>query len=158
MSENNHLPLYGIGPYLMGSITLMTLLAIALSFLGYIPKYESNAILMTILGVVLIILGAAFWISAVLNSDIQSNIRKNRLVTTGIYSIVRHPIYAAFLYAITGIILISNNMLLYVLPVVYWLILKETMKRTEEKWLVEAYGDDYLNYSRKVNGFIPKVI
>ena len=158
MSENNHLPLYGIGPYLMGSITLMTLLAIALSFLGYIPKYESNAILMTILGVVLIILGAAFWISAVLNSDIQSNIRKNRLVTTGIYSIVRHPIYAAFLYAITGIILISNNMLLYVLPVVYWLILKETMKRTEEKWLIEVYSDDYLNYSRKVNGFIPKVI
>ena len=158
MSENNHLPLYGIGPYLMGSITLMTLLAIALSFLGYIPKYESNAILMTILGVVLIILGAAFWISAVLNSDIQSNIRKNRLVTTGIYSIVRHPIYAAFLYAITGIILISNNMLLYILPVIYWLILKETMKRTEEKWLIEVYSDDYLNYSRKVNGFIPKVI
>lgn len=96
MSENNHLPLYGIGPYLMGSITLMTLLAIALSFLGYIPKYESNAILMTILGVVLIILGAAFWISAVLNSDIQSNIRKNRLVTTGIYSIVRHQYMQLF--------------------------------------------------------------
>lgn len=113
---------------------------------------------MLILGVILIIAGAIFWISAVLNSDIQKNIRNNHLVTTGIYAIVRNPIYAAFLYAITGLILISNNLLLLVLPIIYWQIMAWTMKRTEEKWLIDLYGDDYLDYSKKVNRFIPKVI
>ena len=158
MSENNHLPLYGIGPFLMGSITLITIIAIALSFFRYIPEYTSNPVIMLILGVILIIAGAIFWISAVLNSDIQKNIRNNHLVTTGIYAIVRNPIYAAFLYAITGLILISNNLLLLVLPIIYWQIMAWTMKRTEEKWLIDLYGDDYLDYSKKVNRFIPKVI
>ena len=158
MSENNHLPLYGIGPFLMGSITLITIISIALSFFRYIPEYTSNPVIMLILGVILIIAGAIFWISAVLNSDIQKNIRNNHLVTTGIYAIVRNPIYAAFLYAITGLILISNNLLLLVLPIIYWQIMAWTMKRTEEKWLIDLYGDDYLDYSKKVNRFIPKVI
>ena len=158
MSENNHLPLYGIGPFLMGSITLITIISIALSFFRYIPEYTSNPVIMLILGVILIIAGAIFWISAVLNSDIQKNIRNNHLVTTGIYAIVRNPIYAAFLYAITGLILISNNLLLLVLPIIYWQIMAWTMKRTEEKWLIDLYDDDYLDYSKKVNRFIPKVI
>lgn len=113
---------------------------------------------MTISGIVLIILGAVFWLSAVLNSDIQENIKNNALVTTGIYGIVRHPIYAAFLYAITGIILIANNITLIFLPVIFWVVLTVVMRKTEEKWLIEKYGDDYLNYTKKVNGFILKVI
>ena len=32
------------------------------------------------------------------------------------------------------------------------------MMETEEKWLINLYGNDYLNYSKKVNRFIPKVI
>ena len=83
--------------------------------------------------------------------------RNNHLVTTGIYGIVRHPIYAAFLYAITGLIFIANNLILIILPVIYWLILSLAMIKTEEKWLIDLYGDDYLNYSKKVNRFIPKV-
>jgi protein-S-isoprenylcysteine O-methyltransferase Ste14 len=158
MDENNHLPLYGIGPYVIGLITFITLIALGLSYFNCIPKYRLNPSVMTVLGVLLIILGAIFWISAVKNSDIQENIRQNSLVTTGIYAIVRHPIYAAFLYAITGVILIANNLTLIIFPIIYWIILTVTMRKTEEKWLLEQYGDDYLNYMKKVNGFIPKVI
>jgi protein-S-isoprenylcysteine O-methyltransferase Ste14 len=111
-----------------------------------------------VIGVFLIILGAIFWISAVKKSDIDDNIRQNNLVTTGIYGYVRHPIYAAFLYAVTGVILILNNILLFVLPVIYWIILTIAMIKTEEKWLTDLYGKDYLDYSKKVNRFIPKVI
>ena len=46
---------------------------------------------------------------AVLKLNIDDEIKSDRLVTTGIYGLVRHPIYAAFLYAVTGLILISNN-------------------------------------------------
>ncbi|WP_405270661.1 methyltransferase family protein [Methanobrevibacter sp.] len=158
MKENNHLPVFGIGPYLIGLIALISVIAIALSLKKIIPSYSTNQILMTIVGAILIVCGAIFWISAVLKSRIDDNIKNNQLVTTGIYGIVRHPIYAAFLYAITGFIFIANNVLLLILPVAYWLILTLAMIKTEEKWLVDLHGDDYLDYSKNVNRFIPKVI
>ena len=158
MSENNHLPLYGIGPYLIGAITLMTIIAVMISFLKYIPVYSLDSLILKVCGVILMIVGAVFWLLSVLNSDIQKNIVQNHLVTTGIYGIVRHPIYAAFLYAITGVLLISDNLILMPLCLIYWLILTFAMVKTEEKWLIDLYGDDYLSYSKKVNRFIPKVI
>jgi protein-S-isoprenylcysteine O-methyltransferase Ste14 len=158
MEDENHLPMYGIGPIVIGALAIMTVIAVMLSVLGYISKFEINPLISTSLGIILIVLGAAFWMKAVFNSDIQSNIKKNSLVTTGVYGLVRHPIYAAFLYALTGILLIANNMFLMVLPLMYWAILTAVMIKTEEAWLIEEYGDDYIDYSRKVNRFIPKVI
>jgi len=158
MSENNHLPVFGVGPYLIFSIIAITISAIALTYYNLIPTIQSNQLILTVIGVILIATSALFWLSAVLNSKIDKNIKENKLVTSGIYGIVRHPIYAAFLYAVTGLIFIANNLILLVLPVLYWLILTVVMKNTEEKWLSELYGDDYLNYSKKVNRFIPKVL
>lgn len=158
MSENNHLPLYGIGPYVIGAIALMTIMAIMISFLKYIPAYASDSIILRVFGIILMVVGAAFWLLAVFKSDIQKNIEQNHLLTAGIYGVVRHPIYAAFLYAITGMLLIADNLILMPLSLVYWLILTLTIVKTEEKWLIDLYGDDYLRYSKKVNRFIPKVI
>lgn len=158
MNENSHLPVFGVGPYLIFSIIAITISAIALTYYNLIPTIQSNQLILTVIGVILIATSALFWLSAVLNSKIDKNIKENKLVTSGIYGIVRHPIYAAFLYAVTGLIFIANNLILLVLPVLYWLILTVVMKNTEEKWLSELYGDDYLNYSKKVNRFIPKVL
>ncbi|MBE6490435.1 MAG: isoprenylcysteine carboxylmethyltransferase family protein [Methanobrevibacter sp.] len=157
MSENNHLPVFGVGPYLIGMIILITILFFVLSFHNVIPVYKSNQIILSVLGFVLIVVGTIFWLSANVNSRIDDGIRNNQLITTGIYSKVRHPIYAAFLYAVTGAILIFDNLFLIFLPVIFWLILTVVIKNTEEKWLIEWYGDYYLIYSRKVNRFIPKV-
>lgn len=157
MNENNHLPVFGIGPYLIGSTTLITVLSIFLSINKLIPVFNINQInfLLNISGIILIFGGALLWLAAVLKSRIGENIKDNKLVTTGIYGVVRHPIYAAFLYAITGFILISNNIFLFSLPVIYWIIFTVVMIKTEEKWLFELYGDDYVDYSKEVNRFIP---
>lgn len=106
----------------------------------------------------MIALGIVFWLSAVIKSKIDNSIKNNDLVTTGIYGYIRHPIYAAFLYMATGIIVIYGNILLFILPVIFWAFLTIAMKKTEESWLTDLYGDDYINYSKKVNRFIPKVI
>ena len=158
MKENNHLPVFGVGPYLIFPIAIVTIIAVSFSFYGIIPYYsikELNNIIM-MLGAILIIFGAVFWLSAVVNSKVTENIKENKLVTTGIYAYVRHPIYSAFLYAITGLIFLSTNVLLFIFPVIYWLILTEAMKRTEERWLLVKFGDDYLDYEKKVNRFISR--
>jgi protein-S-isoprenylcysteine O-methyltransferase Ste14 len=93
-----------------------------------------------------------------MNSKILSEVENNNLVTTGIYAYVRHPVYAAFLYIATGLILISQNIFLFILPIIFWIFLTVAMIKTEEKWLIERYDDDYLEYSKKVSRFVPKVI
>ena len=95
------------------------------------------------------------WISAITISKIDYGIKNNKLVTTGIYAYVRNPIYSAFLFICTGIILFENNLYLLILPIFYWFFLTVLMKKTEEKWLINMYGKEYEDYCRKVNRCIP---
>ena len=160
MSKNdNHLPVYGVGPYLVAPVIITAITGLILTVFSYIPKYDITFLnwLFLLLGILLIIYGAILWISAV-KSRIDDKIKSNTLETSGVYALVRHPIYSAFLYASTGLILISNNIYLFVLPVIYWAFLTVILKNTEEKWLIDLYGDDYIKYSNEVNRFIPKVI
>lgn len=157
MSENNHLPVFGVGPFLIGLIVIVTIIAFVLSVYNIIPVYKSNQFILTVLGFIIIVVGTFFWLSANLVSSIDNNIKNNQLVTTGVYSKVRHPIYAAFLYVVTGSILIFDNVFLIILPVIYWIIMTIVIKNTEEKWLIQWYGDYYINYSKRVNRFIPRV-
>jgi len=152
---DNHLPLLGVGPLLIIPILIITVIFIILSFYNVIPIYNLNSMIITVMGFVLIILGIVFWLLANLKSKIDDEIKSNRLVTTGIYSIVRHPIYAAFLYVVTGAILITDNLYLFVLPIIYWIVLTIGMIKTEEKWLTDKFGESYDEYSRKVSRFVP---
>ena len=38
---------------------------------------------------------------------------------------------------------------------VNWMILTVALKRTEEKWLRDLYGQDYADYRKQVNRCIP---
>lgn len=158
--DENHLPVFGIGPYLVLIMGIITITSSILSFYNLIPIYNINELNMVflILGILFIILAIIFWISAVVISKIDRNVENNNLVTTGIYAHVRHPIYAAFFYIAIGLILISQNIVLFILPLIFWAFLTVAMIKTEEKWLIDKYGDEYISYSKKVNRFIPKVI
>ena len=158
--DENHLPTFGVGPYLVLIIGIITITSSIFSHYHIIPVYQINELNMVFLifGTILIISGIAFWIHAVLISKIDQEIENDKLVTTGIYAYVRHPIYAAFFYIAIGLILISQNIILFILPVIYWAFLTVTMIKTEEKWLIDKFGNDYIDYSKKVNRFIPKVI
>ena len=152
--DENHFPVYGIEPYLVLTIGIITLTSSILSFAHSIPIYQIKELNMVflILGAILIVLGIAFWISAVLISKINAEVESNNLVTTGIYAYVRHPIYAAFFYIAVGLILISQNVFLFVLTIFFWVFLTVAMKRTEEKWLIDRFGKEYMDYSKRLTG------
>ncbi len=157
MKSEEHLPIFGVGPFLVAPILLLSLLSLVLSIYKMIPTFQLEELnfLFIIMGIILILIGIVLWTFAVIKSKITLEILDNNLVTTGIYSYVRHPIYSAFLFISSGLIILSQNMLLFLLPVLYWIILTIGMIKTEEKWLLEKFGDEYLEYSKKVNRFIP---
>jgi protein-S-isoprenylcysteine O-methyltransferase Ste14 len=157
MKNEEHLPVFGIGPFLVFPILLLSIISLILSNYNMIPllKIQELNFLLTTLGIILILIGIIIWLFAVVKSKITEEIIDNKLVTTGIYSFIRHPIYSAFLFASSGLIFISQNLFLFFLPVLYWIILTIGMIKTEEKWLKEKFGAEYEEYSKKVNRFIP---
>ena len=99
--------------------------------------------------------GIALWCAAVFGARIDIKIKSNRLATGGVYALVRNPIYSAFLFICTGVLLFCRNLyVLFLLPL-FWLYLTVFMKLTEEKWLTERFGDEYGAYCKRVNRFIP---
>jgi protein-S-isoprenylcysteine O-methyltransferase Ste14 len=157
MNEEEHMPIFGIGPFLVFPILLLSFISLIISIYKKIPIFQIHELnfLFTIIGIILILAGIIIWLFAVFKSKITQEILDNKLVKTGIYSYIRHPIYSAFLFISTGLIILSQNIFLFFLPILYWIILTIGMIKTEEKWLLEKFGDEYLEYSKKVNRFIP---
>ncbi len=78
-----------------------------------------------------------------------------KLVTTGVFAFVRNPIYSAFMFCCWGASFISNNLyFLFTIPL-YWGLLTVLVKKTEEVWLKEIFGAEYIAYCKRVNRCIP---
>ena len=69
------------------------------------------------------------------------------------------PIYGIGPYFGAGVILTGGllvcNLWLLILPPLWWLAMTLLVTHTEEKWLTEYYGKEYLDYCRRVNRCIP---
>ena len=157
MKKSKTLPLYGVGPIYVISCLILTIIALILNYYKIIPVLKFLDLFMIILGILFIVIGVILWLSAVVIAKIDRKIKEGKLITTGIYSIVRNPIYSAFLFVFTGIIFLVNNIYLLVLPIPFWIYLTILLKLTEEKWLKDKFTDEYDRYSKNVNRVIPNV-
>ena len=110
---------------------------------------------MVLVGVVCISLGIVLWLNAVVSQKMVKAIKNNKLLTTGVYSIVRNPIYSAFYFVLTGSLLIEANLWLLILPIIFWIYMSVLLKLTEEKWLLDTFGEEYIKYCSRVNRVFP---
>ena len=83
--------------------------------------------------------------------------RKNhQLVTSGMYSYVRHPMYCGLILASLGLAAITRSETRLALAGLLWFIL-ERKTGFEEKELVGRYPSEYPAYVAKVKKLIPFV-
>lgn len=155
--EKGHLPILGVGPLYVVTIILMTIISITLSATGIIPviTFANFQWIFILIGILCLIIGITLWLKAVIIDRLDAHIIKNELVTTGVYAYVRNPVYSAFMFVCTGVLLIYGNLVLLVLPIIYWGFMTVLMKLTEEKWLENLYGKEYVQYRQRVNRCIP---
>ena len=147
----------GIGPVYVISCLIITILSIYISEKGFLNSgkvYELKGF-MLLIGAVCITLGIVLWIKAVISQKMVKAIKNNKLLTTGVYSIVRNPIYSAFYFVLTGLLLIEANLWLLILPIIFWIYMTVLLKLTEEKWLLDAFGEEYIKYCSSVNRVFP---
>jgi protein-S-isoprenylcysteine O-methyltransferase Ste14 len=102
-----------------------------------------------IFGFILFVSGFALltWARATLGNSFSITPQAKALVTGGVYSKVRHPVYVFGALMITGLLLYTNMPWL-LLTLVVIIPLQIVRARAEEKVLVEKFGDEYLAYKK----------
>lgn len=157
MKEGQKLPLFGVGPYIIYGIAVLNVIGIIV--FGYVFKIGTLegpwTLIFRIIGGVLIVIGVAIWYIGALRSDMDESITENKLQTKGIYSCVRNPMYSGWWIALSGIILMWHNAWMLILPLLDWVIITIALINTEEKWLLNLYGQEYAEYKKRVNRCIP---
>ncbi len=155
--EGQKLPLFGVGPYIIYGTAFLNIIGIIL--LGYVFKIgilcAPWTLIFRIVGVLLILAGLTVWYIGALRSNMDESITDNKLQTKGIYSWVRNPMYSGCWIALSGGLLMWHNVWLLVFPLLDWLIMTIALINTEEKWLLDLYGEEYAEYKKNVNRFIP---
>ena len=81
----------------------------------------------------------------------------HRLVRSGLYRHLRHPAYTGALVAHLGLGLSFSNWFSISLSFVPYFVAAMYRMHVEEQALMEAFGDEYLTYSRNTKRLIPKV-
>lgn len=155
--KKDHLPILGVGPLYVITIVLLTIISIFLSATRFIPviTFTNMRWIFILIGILCFAIGITLWLRAVIIDKLDTHIIKNELVTTGVYAYVRNPVYSAFMFVCTGVLLIYGNLVLLLLPIIYWGFMTVLMKSTEEKWLEDLYGQEYIQYLQRVNRCIP---
>lgn len=103
------------------------------------------------------VVGAWFGIKGVTETTLKvaETHRPVRIVTTGVYSIVRHPQYLGGLLAHVGVsFLLSASYSLLSTPLIAALIY--FISRKEEDELTKEFGKEYVDYKKRVPMVLPR--
>jgi protein-S-isoprenylcysteine O-methyltransferase Ste14 len=104
-------------------------------------------------GAVLIAIGLAMWIAA--GISVMRAYNRDELVTSGVFALVRHPLYASWIALVfPGIALVLRSWPMLLTPFLGWLIFRRLIHR-EDEYLERRFGKAYLDYCRRVNEVIP---
>ncbi|TRO49400.1 isoprenylcysteine carboxylmethyltransferase family protein [Candidatus Bathyarchaeota archaeon] len=104
------------------------------------------------------LIGAFFGIRGVMQTTLKvaEMHRTKKIITTGVYTIVRHPQYLGAILAHMGFsFLFSALYSLLITPIVIAIVYIISWK--EEKELIREFGRKYENYKKNVPMLIPKI-
>jgi len=82
---------------------------------------------------------------------------EQKLIQTGIYKYIRHPMYSqSWLWVILQGIVAANSFVL-IFGIVTWGFMYFTRINAEEKMLIDEFGDKYIEYMKTTGRLIPKL-
>lgn len=78
---------------------------------------------------------------------------QNGLNRSGSYRISRNPMYIAYFVYFLGCVLLTRSVILFAILLVFqisahWII------RSEERWCVQEFGQEYIDYMKRVRRYI----
>ncbi|MFX1344311.1 MAG: methyltransferase family protein [Promethearchaeota archaeon] len=150
---------YKIFP-IIWAFVLITIPIINSSFLKVVFPENSSYFgdywnLFALLGIAFIIIGINFVKKAQKAYDIK-HINRADLITSGVFRIVRHPIYSGWVIIYLGAALISDSLTSLILCLFIYVCLELHALIEEKLILIPKYGDKYEEFKEKTpNRIIP---
>jgi len=142
-------------------VVLFILAAPVLYFTDYSYLNADSVLILTLFSLVISLLG--FLVRAyAIGTTPKGTSGRNRneqvaesLNVSGIYSVVRHPLYLGNYLMWAGIVIFSFNIYFIILvSLAFWLYYERIMF-AEERYLEKKFGDEFLDWSLNVPAFIP---
>ncbi len=150
-----------IGNFLFKHRSLTPIPLIILVFIIFRPiDLGKKNILINLVGLLISLLGEIVRIIAVGyahkgTSGRESYLRADRLNISGIYSIVRNPLYIGNFFIFTGLVIVFFNIFAVFTFVIFLILQYYFVILAEESFLKEKYGLEYEIYCQQVNRIIP---
>jgi protein-S-isoprenylcysteine O-methyltransferase Ste14 len=146
---------WGVGPKIAlgaGGYAVLALVASCLwpevCSLRFIPSW-----ILYSLGGILCVLGIPLWLAGI--HAAMSAYNRDELMTSGVFGLVRHPIYAAWIvFLLPGIALLCQSWLLFGASLTGYAVFKLSIQR-EDDYLAQRFGQAYLDYRSRVNELFP---
>lgn len=108
-------------------------------------------------GLVIAAIGVALFITAMLTmrDSWRAGVSKDKteLVTSGIFKISRNPAFLGFDLMYIGVLMVFFNWVLLIFSVFAILTLHLQIVINEEEAMQSAFGEEYLDYKKKVNRY-----
>ncbi len=100
-------------------------------------------------GLIIFCLGTVLYAASIINYAKPGG---NGMNTGGLYRISRNPMYVAYFLYFLGCVFLTCSWVLLALLIAYqisshWIVL------SEERWCIQQFGDEYLEYMKKVRRY-----
>lgn len=141
------------------TMKIAAFLVLIVGVVSVLRRISYSSIPVRIIGAAMSIVGTTVFITAVLTMRDSwragvSKTDKTELVTSGIYQISRNPAFLGFDLLYIGILLMFFNWVLCAVSVFAILMYHLQIVNVEEEFLLAAFGDEYLQYKKKVCRYI----
>lgn len=137
---------------LIAIITMLILHFLAPIFRLFSLPWNMTGLLLLFLGVLINIFADEALRKA--NTTVKPFQESSSLVTNGVYTISRHPMYLGFMLILVGVAVILGSISPWVIIPVFVITMDLIFIREEEVMLETKFGSSWVNYRKKVHRWI----
>lgn len=119
--------------------------------------YETFALIISLLGLFIRVYTVGYSPKNTSGRNTKEGQVADTLNTTGIYSLVRHPLYLGNFLMWLGPAMLTGHLWFIVSFILFYWIYYERIMYSEEQFLRNKFGKVYLEWSKNVPAFIPKI-
>lgn len=146
---------FGVGPKIATSVVVSAALAGLLSYSFFdvcvVPAFHQAAVVT--LALILIVTGVLMWLIGAIT--VMRAYNRDQLLTCGVFGLVRHPMYAAWIVLILpGVALLTASWPFLLVPLVGYAVFK-VLIHIEDEYLQKRFGQTYSDYRASVNEILP---
>jgi len=107
-------------------------------------------------GTVLFFCLSLYLVSKAHRAVFEEDCDQPKLIDSGVYAFVRHPMYLGTLLFCLSFLFISVSLLSIVIWIIFF-IFYDRMATYEEESLIQILGEEYLAYQKRVSKWLPRL-